>query len=183
VTFAVGGAGAQSGLARQFLPGFGPLIEAGQFRLALVAGVRGEVAAELEAAVEAAGLGALLGRGVEIVLEADHASYFRRFNRLLAETDILWSKPSEITFFAALGLPLVFSWPVGVHEKYNRRWAIHAGAGLKQGDPRWASYWMHEWLTDGTLAAAAWSGYRRLPQTGAYRIVDALKSSLQSATG
>src|SRR5581483_10419610 len=139
LTFAVGGAGAQARLARDFLPGFRGLIEAGRFRLALVAGVREEVAAEFRAAISGAGLDSLLGRGIEILIETEFDAYFKRFNRLLAETDILWTKPSEITFFAALGLPLVFSWPMGVHERYNRRWAMHAGAGLKQSDPRFAA--------------------------------------------
>ena len=107
-----------------------------------------------------------------MLYEADLLAYFRKFNELLAETDVLFTKPSEMTFFAALGLPLVFSWPVGVHERYNRRWAIEAGAGLKQRDPRFANEWIQEWLVDGTLAGAAWSGFMRLPKFGLYRILE-----------
>jgi len=36
--------------------------------------------------------------------------------------------PSEMTFFAALGLPLILAPAVGVHERYNARWATEAGA-------------------------------------------------------
>ena len=32
--------------------------------------------------------------------------YFAAFNALLAETDILYTKPSELSFFAALEIPL-----------------------------------------------------------------------------
>jgi hypothetical protein len=169
VTFAVGGAGAQSGLPRAFLPGFRPLVERGRARLALIAGVRPEVAAELDAAVRAAGV-----RDVEIVHEPDHARYFARMNELLARTDVLWTKPSELSFFAALGLPLVCAPPVGVHERYNQRWIIHAGAGFEQGDARWAAEWIEDFIADGALAAAAWAGYRRLPALGTYEILDAL---------
>ncbi len=85
---------------------------------------------------------------------------------------MLWSKPSELTFFAALGLPLVFSRPIGEHESYNRRWAIEAGAGLRQRDTAFAAEWLEDWLLDGTLAGAAWNGFLRLPSRGLYHILD-----------
>jgi hypothetical protein len=166
--------GAQSNLAAQLLPSFRELLARGRFRVALVAGVRREVRDELRQAVREARLDGELDRGLTILYEPDHDAYFRRFNALMAETDVLWTKPSELTFFGALGLPLIFSWPVGVHERYNRRWAIHAGCGLKQSDPRFAADWIGEWLADGTFAACAWSGYMRLPKFGTYRILEAV---------
>ncbi len=166
VVFAVGGAGAQANLAERFLPSFVRPIAEGRLRLTLVAGIKDKVAARFAKAIERTGAAA------EILHEPRLPDYFRRFNALLAETDILWTKPSEITFFAALGLPLVFSWPVGVHEAYNRRWALEAGGGFKQGDPRFAAEWISDWLSDGTLAAAAWAGYRNLPKRGLYRIAE-----------
>ena len=66
-------------------------------------------------------------------------AYYARFNALLARTDVLWTKPSELTFYAALGLPLVCGAPVGVHERHNRRWVREAGAGVKQRDARFAA--------------------------------------------
>jgi hypothetical protein len=166
VTFCVGGAGAQTEIARRFLPGLRPEIEKGRLKLALVAGVRPEVRDRFRD---------LLARHrledtVEILFEPDILAYFRAFNALLARTDILWTKPSEMTFFGALGLPLVLSRPVGVHEWYNRRWARESGAGLKQRDARYAAQWLREGLEDGLLAAAAWSGFTRLPKFGLYRI-------------
>jgi hypothetical protein len=172
LVFAVGGTGTQVGLARRLLPSFRKKILEGKIRIALVAGIRAEVASKLEACVREAGLTERVGSGIEIVVEKDFNSYYRRFNRLLAETDILWTKPSELTFYAALGIPLVLSAPVGVHEFSNRRWARESGAGLKQRDARYAAGWIEEWLADGILAAAAWSGYRRLPKLGLYRILN-----------
>ncbi len=169
ITFAVGGAGAQAELARQFLPGLKRLILNGKLRLCLVAGVRGEVAAEFRDALAANGL---RESEVEILLQPNFESYFSAFHARLADTDVLWTKPSEMTFFAALGLPLVMAPPVGVHERYNRRWAAEAGAGLFQHDVRFAGEWLEAYLADGTLAGAAWAGFRRLPQLGLYDIVD-----------
>ena len=96
----------------------------------------------------------------------------QRFHARLADVDVLWTKPSEMTFFGALGLPLLFCPPIGVHEAYNRRWAIEAGAGVKQREPAFAAEWLDDWLADGTLAGAAWSGYMRLPKFGLYRILE-----------
>jgi hypothetical protein len=172
LTYTVGGAGAQAELARPLLRGLRELIEEDRLRLCLSAGVRGEIAAKFHEWVREAGLQDRLGRGIEIFRAPTLDDYFPRFNALLAETDVLWTKPSEMTFFSALGLPLILSWPVGVHERYNRRWAIENGPGLKQRDPAHASYWMREWLNDGTLAGAAWTGFVRMPKFGLYQILE-----------
>jgi hypothetical protein len=181
LTFTVGGAGAQAELARDLVHGLAPMVGDGRLRLSLAAGIRPELAARFERWVRDAGLGGLLGSAVDIFLAADTASYFRGFNQLLADTDILWTKPSEMTFFAALGLPLIFSPPVGIHERYNRRWAIENGAGIKQREPRHAGFWIREWLREGTLAAAAWSGFMRLPKFGLYQIVERVTGRAQPA--
>jgi hypothetical protein len=170
VTFAVGGAGAQQDIAHRFLPSMAPALREGRLKLTLVAGVRPEVKERFDRWIEQADLEP--GNHVDVLFEAEVNTYFERFNQLLGTTDVLWTKPSEITFFAALGLPLVFSRPVGVHEQYNRRWAIEAGAGVKQRDPRFAAEWLADHLADGTLAAAAWSGFMRLPKLGLYQILE-----------
>ncbi|MDP9121812.1 MAG: hypothetical protein M3O15_10695 [Acidobacteriota bacterium] len=180
LTFSVGGAGAQAELARPLLRSLRPLLEDGRLRLCLAAGVRAEVAERFGHWVHEAGLGRHLDATVSILVEENLPAYFDRFNRILADTDILWTKPSEMTFYAALGLPLVLAPPVGMHEHYNRRWAVENGAGLRQRDPTYAGYWIREWLAEGTLAAAAWSGFMRLPKFGLYQILDRL--SLRPST-
>jgi hypothetical protein len=172
VTYAVGGAGAQAGLAREILQGLRPAIEQRRLRLCLVAGVREEVAESFHRWIREAGLEGHLGEGVRVLAEPSLPRYFARFDELLAETDALWTKPSEMTFYAALGLPLILSPPVGVHERYNRRWAMENGPGLEQRDPCHAGDWLREWLDEGTLAAAAWYGFLRLPKLGLYRILE-----------
>jgi hypothetical protein len=180
VTFAIGGAGAQVGIVREFLPHFAEPLRRGRWHLSLVAGIRGEVNDALKDAVAGAGLEPLIGTHIDILYApGGFGEYFRLFNALLARTDVLWTKPSEMTFYAALGLPLVVAPPMGVHERYNLRWAREAGAGLKQRDARWAAEWLADWLDDGTLAAAAWNGYLRLPKHGLYRIVDTVTNAMR----
>ncbi|HZZ85321.1 MAG TPA: hypothetical protein VFE30_12340 [Anaeromyxobacteraceae bacterium] len=176
LVFAVGGAGAQADLPGAFLPGLRPALESGRLRLALVAGLRREVADAFREAIARAGFGSLPPGALEVLEASSFEHYYRDFNALLARADALWTKPSELTFYAALGLPIICAWPVGAHEKYNRRWLVQAGAGLKQGEPAFASEWLSEWLADGTLAGAAFSGFLRLPKFGLYRILEELRS-------
>jgi len=173
VTFAVGGAGAQAGLARAFLPSMRRDLEERRVRVALVAGTRAGVRALFEEAIHGAGLDAAVGAGVEILLEEDLDGYFDAMNALLARTDVLWTKPSEMCFYAALGLPLVCAPPVGTHERLNRRWIRESGAGFKQRDARFAGEWISDLLAEGALAEAAWAGFMRLPKFGLYRILEA----------
>jgi hypothetical protein len=161
-------------MARQFLPSLRPLILEGKLRLALVAGIREDVRAEMEDALAQARLGDALGAGIELLFDPSLDRYLARMNALLARTDVLWTKPSELCFFGALGLPLVLSPPVGVHERHNRRWTRESGAGFKQRDATCAAEWIADLLGEGAFAAAAWSGFTRLPKFGLYRILEAV---------
>jgi hypothetical protein len=184
IVFAVGGAGAQVPLARALIRGMKAQIEQGKLRLALVAGRRAEVAGALRQALRESQLQAIFPgdapksqNAVELLEDPDVFSYFRRLNALLARADALWSKPSEMTFFAGLGLPFISAPPVGIHEAWNLRWANDRGAALPQHDPATAGEWLMEWLEDGVLAGAALSGHLRLPQLGLYEICDQVLAS------
>lgn len=174
VVFAIGGAGAQAELAERFLPSLAPAISAERWRVTLVAGRRAEVRDRLEGIIERVGLGGRRGRGIEVLYGPDFHSYYAALNARLAEADLLWTKPSEMTFYAGLGLPLIFSDPVGAHEVKNRRWALESGAGLLPRKLEASFDWLEELLQDGTLAGAAYAGLSRFPADGVYRIADAL---------
>lgn len=185
LVFAVGGAGAQSELAGRFLPSLRPLIESGRLRLTLVAGVRQDVRATFEAAVRRAGLKNAPGDPIRILFASSLSAYFDAFHRLLVETDVLWTKPSELCFYAALGLPLILSSPVGAHEEENLRFTLEAGAAVRQGRPESAAAWLTRLHEDGTLARAARAGASHLPRHGLYRTVELVlgRSELEQALG
>jgi len=168
--FAVGGAGAQAELVDEFLPSLRPLILGGDLRLQLAAGTRPEVYRAFVNAATRAGLERALDQEIVIIAGRDFKSYYEAFNRALLRTDVLWTKPSELSFYPALGFACILSRPVGAHERYNRRWLREQGVGLKQRRLDHAHGWFEEWLEDGTLAAAAWSGFVRLPKHGTERI-------------
>jgi hypothetical protein len=173
IVFAVGGAGSQVGIGCKIADGLARPIRDGKIKLTLVAGVRAEVKDAFDESLRRGGL----ADAVDVLFAPTVPEYLRSFNTLLAGTDVLWSKPSEITFFGGLGLAMVFSPPVGVHEEYNRQWAIENGAGLAQHKPEHAADWLEDWLDEGTLANAAWNGFRRLPSLGLYEIVDQMRRS------
>lgn len=183
LTVAIGGAGAQAGVVRSLIQGLRAHIDKDRIRLALVAGLRPEIADLFQGWTDEAGLSGKLGGSLWIVRSESMEDNFHAFNELLARTDILWTKPSELAFYAALGIPVVCTWPVGVHERYNRRWLIENGAGFKMHDPHFAGGWITEWLEDGTLAAAAWSGFLRLPKLGLYRILHEIGHKRLPKTG
>ncbi|HTV24310.1 MAG TPA: hypothetical protein VMG12_36710 [Polyangiaceae bacterium] len=168
--FAVGGAGAQVELVDEFLPALRPLILEGRLRLQLVAGTRPEVLQVFSDAVARNGLERVLDRDITLIHGRDFKSYYEMFNRALLRTDVLWTKPSELSFYPALGVACMLSRPLGAHERYNRRWLREQGVGLKHRRLDHARGWFEEWLEDGTLAGAAWSGFVRLPKHGTERI-------------
>jgi hypothetical protein len=176
LVFAVGGAGAQSDLPARFLPSLSSMLRSGELRLTLVAGSRPDVKRRFEQQIEKSHLDELLGTRLNVLFEEDTEDYFERFDALLASADVLWTKPSELVFYAGLGLPLLLSEPVGIHEVYNRRFARENGAALKQRDPTVIAERLRELLEDGHFATAAWAGYRRMPHRGLYEIERRLRT-------
>jgi len=176
LVFAVGGAGAQAELSAKFLPSLRDALLADRLRLTLVAGVRADVRDQFLREMERAGLMGELDRRVAILFEPEIDRYLDRFDEVVATADVLWTKPSEIVFYAALGIPLLLSEPIGVHEHYNRRFARESGVAFIQREPRTIGERLMELLDDGHLAAAAWAGYRRLPHSGLYRVLDRVQA-------
>ncbi len=171
---AVGGAGAQTELVGRMVRALGELVREGSLRLTLVAGVRREVADALRGSVRSAHLDG--HDGVDVLHEPDFPAYWRAMNEALAGADVLWTKPSEMVFYAGLGLPLVLAPHVGGHERQNPTFALDAEAGIRQGPPERVRAWLSPRLVDGSLARAAWNGYRRLPHHGTRRIAEAVRN-------
>lgn len=176
VTFAVGGAGAQVEIGMMLVEGLKRDILERRFRLILVAGVNRLVEKLFRDAVSRAGLVASLGDGVVILREDDKTAYFDRFNALMRETDVLWTKPSELSFYSALGIPIVMAPPIGSQEDKNQRWLADKGAALPQYTPRLADEWLTDMLKQGALAEKAMSGFIRNRKLGVFKIEEVLET-------
>lgn len=169
----LGGAAAQAGLALELAGGLVPMVAAGRLRLSLVTGTHQRLARRFAAeARQWRHQHGLDQETVRVVHEPSVERLFDRFNLELSGVDVLWTKPSEMVFFAALGLPLILAPPVGAQEEANRRWVLGAGAGLDQPVPQEMAGWLQARIADGTLAAMARRGYERLPRNGSWEILD-----------
>jgi UDP-N-acetylglucosamine:LPS N-acetylglucosamine transferase len=112
---------------------------------------------------------------VSIIWGESNEAYFDHFNRALHTTDILWTKPSELSFYCALGIPIIMTPAIGPQEKCNQRWLREIGAGIKQQNPEYTNQWLKDLLNKGRLAEAAWNGFLKGRKFGTYNIIDFLE--------
>ena len=180
VTFAVGGAGAQTDIGVKLIRSLEPAIRDRRFRLVLVAGINPDVEKVFHEAVLDNGLESALGDGVLVVREDRKADYFTRFNALMRETDILWTKPSELSFYSALGIPIVCAPAIGSQEDKNGEWLMDKGCALPQVTPRLAFEWLTDMVDDGVLAEKALSGFIKNRKLGVYKIEEVLSTGTMS---
>jgi hypothetical protein len=172
LTYSVGGAGAQRKLGVDMVASLRRRISRHEIRVNLVAGTRKDVAAYYERAAMDLGLRKQLGTWINIPTFESRAEYFDGFNRLLASSDILWTKPSELSFYTGLGLAIIMAPPIGSQEEFNRVWLQYVGGGISQGEARYTDEWLFDWIDSGGVARMAWNGYVEAPTHGTYRIED-----------
>ena len=172
ITFAVGGAGAQREIGVEILKSLHKLIDKNQVRLNLVAGSRNDVYRFYEDAVKELHLEKCYGGSININYDENKMEYFAKFNEVLKTTDVLWSKPSELSFYAGLGLPIIMAPSIGSQEDFNRSWLHSVGAGFEQEDPKYTHEWLFDWLDSGWLAEATMEGFLDAPRNGVYHIED-----------
>ncbi|OHA56419.1 MAG: hypothetical protein A2441_00030 [Candidatus Veblenbacteria bacterium RIFOXYC2_FULL_42_11] len=170
LTFAVGGAGAQKTIGRQIITSLQEKIRQGKIRLNLVTGTHDEAVPYYQETIRNLKLNRHLGKTINICHAASRTEYFKKFSELLHTTDILWTKPSELSFYTGLGLPIIMAPPIGSQEEFNRIWLKTVNGGVTQNDPRYTNEWLFDWVNSGGLARLAWNGFIEAPTHGAYRI-------------
>lgn len=157
IMFAVGGAGAQKEIGIQILKSLAKKIEADEIKIILVAGTKKKVKKYFEENIKKLDL--RVNKNIEIVFDEDIKSYFQKFNLALKKTDVLWTKPSEISFYTALGLPIIIAPPVGSQEEFNKKWLLRLGSGISQENPNYANQWLFDFLDSGRFAESAMQGF------------------------
>ncbi len=173
LTYAVGGAGAQKEIGKKIALSLEKKLASGEIALNLVAGVNPSVQQYFEHVRH--GLNPDADSRVVIVSGESFESYYRSFNETLRTTDILWSKPSELSFYCALGIPLIISPAIGSQEYFNRKWLLETQAGFKQENPEYTEQWLFDFLDNGRFAEAAWAGFLKARKLGTYKILDILR--------
>jgi hypothetical protein len=178
VTFAVGGAGAQVEIGRQLAKSLKNRILDGSFRLILVAGVNRDVERAFADYLIHLGLTPENAPNAQILCDDTKKGYFERFNRILRVTDILWTKPSELSFYSALGIPIVMAPTIGAQEEKNRKWLTDKSCALPQYNPLYAAEWLRDMISDGILAEKALNGFIKNRKLGVFKIEEVLKTGM-----
>lgn len=173
ITYAVGGAGAQKEIGGKIANSLKEKLRTGEVRLILVAGIRQEVKEYFEAVKRDIDS---TGDSIRIIYSKSLWEYFDLFNQSLHDTDILWTKPSELSFYCALGIPIIMSPIIGSQEKFNRKWLREIQAAMKQEKPDFTDQWLYDLLNRGTLAESAWDGFLKARKLGTFKILEFLNN-------
>ncbi len=176
ITFAIGGAGAQVDIGQQLTVSLKQKILDGRFRLKIIAGINRAIEAALSDFLTSVGLSPQDNHSVEIICDDNKYAYFEKFNRAMRETDILWTKPSELSFYSALGIPIVMAPTIGSHEDKNRKWLMDKSCALPQYTPALAAEWLGDMVREGILAEKAFNGFIKNRKLGVYKIEEVLET-------
>jgi len=176
ILFSVGGAGAQKEIGIKIAQVLAPKIKKGEVKLILSAGVKEKVKNYFEKRLQKLNLLSKNGPMyryiglIEILYGKDIEDYFEKFNKALRKTDILWTKPSELSFYSALGIPIIISPPIGSQEEFNMRWLLKSGFGIYQEKLNHVDQWLFDWLNNGYLAEMAMEAFIEGKKLGVFNI-------------
>jgi len=170
IMFSVGGAGAQKEIGIKIIKSLAVEIWAGEVKVILVAGIREKVKEYFLKNIKEFYRGQAPVKSIEILFGENIEDYFKKFNQALRKTDILWTKPSELSFYAALGIPIIIAPPIGSQEEFNKRWLLKSGFGVSQENPRYTRQWLFDWRNRGYLAECAMEGFIEGEKLGTFNI-------------
>jgi len=170
ILFSIGGAGAQKEIGVKIIKTLKEKIKKGQIKIVISTGIKKRVRDYFLKNLKSLEMEKFLGEKVEIIFEEKIEDYFRKFNQTLKKTDVLWTKPSELSFYSALGIPIIISPPIGSQEEFNKRYLLKSGFGMTQESPNYADQWFFDWLEQGYLAEAAMEGFVEGEKLGTFNI-------------
>jgi len=175
ITYAVGGAGAQKEIGGKIAHSLKQRILNNEVKLILIAGTKHLVNDYFTSIKKEITDN---DDQIEIIFDETLSGYFEKFNSALLNTDILWTKPSELSFYCALGIPIIMTPTIGSQEKFNQKWLFEIQAGIKQENPDYTDQWLFELLNKGILAEMAWSGFLKARKLGTYKIKEILRTGM-----
>ncbi len=166
IMFSIGGAGAQKEIALSIASNLKEKIKAKELKIIISIGVRDELRKYFEKNIK----DLQLDGWINILSGKSTNEYFEKFNQALRTTDVLWTKPSELSFYAALGIPIIIAPSMGSQEDFNRRWLLHIGAAVPQENLKYTNEWFFDFLNSGDLAEMAMQGFIEMEKLGTYNI-------------
>lgn len=166
IMFSIGGAGAQKEIALEIVNSLKEKIKNKEIKVIISIGVRRELKKYFAKNIK----DLRLDSWVSLLSGESVREYFDNFNKALRTTDILFTKPSELSFYAGLGIPIVIEPSIGSQEDSNRRWLLHTGAAILQENPNYTDQWLFDWLEAGDFAEMAMQGFVETKILGTYNI-------------
>ena len=170
IMFTIGGAGAQKEIVIKYVKSLAEKIKKKEVKVILSAGIREKVKEHFLRSIKRLGLEKNLNKNIEIVFSDKIEDYFKDFNEKLRKTDLLWTKPSELSFYTGLGIPIIMASSIGSQEDFNRKWLISLGAGVPEENPAYANEWIFDFLNSGRFAEAMMDGFIEVEKLGYYNI-------------
>lgn len=177
ILFAIGGAGAQYEMVEAMLPALKSKIQKGEVKFLLSCGANTPTANRFKETVEKLGMGDLFGKSIDVVYDPNALKYFEKFNAAIRNVDIIWTKPSELVFYAGLAIPILCAPCIGPHEHLNQEWVTDLGAGVGMpADASLCDQWISDMIDEGRFAQAAWNGFVNVPRNGTFNIEKLVKT-------
>lgn len=176
IMFSIGGAGAQAEIADQVIDSLAEKIKEKKVRFIISVGLRDNMRKYFQNHIKKHGLE--IDGWVKIISGKTMEEYFSKFNEALRTTDILMTKPSELSFYTGLGIPIIIEPSIGSQEDFNRRWLVHIGSGVLQENPKYTDEWLSDLLNAGDLAEMAMQGFVETKALGTYNIEKIIKESI-----
>jgi len=171
--FSIGGAGAQKELAIQIIKSLREKIINGEIKVILAIGIKPKVKEFI--LKELKNIKLENQKNIELVTGENLIDYFKNFNQVLRRTDILWTKPSELSFYSGFGLPIIMAPTIGSQEDFNREWLLKTGSALPQENPKYTHQWLFDYLESGFFAEAAMQGFVEVEKIGVLKIQKVLQ--------
>jgi UDP-N-acetylglucosamine:LPS N-acetylglucosamine transferase len=175
IMFSIGGAGAQKEIALEAIKSLSYALENNTLNFIIACGTKEEIKQYFLTQLLKLRLGLNIDKNIFLIHHPVVQKYFELFNNYLNQTDILWTKPSELSFYAGLGIPIIIAPPLGSHEKMNKRWLIENGFGIEQRNPRFTNEWLFDLVRDGTLAQMAMEGFVEIKKDATKQIEQVIR--------
>ncbi len=166
IMFSIGGAGAQKEIGVMAVNSLKEKIKEKKLKVIISVGIKEELREYFANHIK----DLKLDGWVHILSGKNINEYFQKFNQAIRTTDILWTKPSELSFYSALGIPIIIAPPLGSQEDFNKKWLLHIGSATSQENPKHADQWLFDLLNAGDFAEMAMQGFVEIKSLGTYNI-------------
>jgi UDP-N-acetylglucosamine:LPS N-acetylglucosamine transferase len=176
ILFSIGGAGAQKELALAIINNLKDKIKNKELRFIISLGTREYLQSYFTNNVKDLPWDSYL----QVLSGKTTKEYFGKFNEALRTTDILMTKPSELSFYAGLGIPIIIQPSIGSQEDFNRRWLEQIGVGVAQENPNYTHEWLYDLLETGNFAEMAMQGFVEIEKMGTYNIEKIINGSIDN---